>query len=676
MNSAAMPGLRRALHGFALGVCFSLAACPVAAQSIDYGASEQMFGEPITTSVTGSPQRASDVPATMEIITADEIRRSGARDIPGVLRHVAGIDVLQWRNDDADVAVRGFNQANSPRLLVLIDGRQVYADFYGYTPWTAVPIELAEIRQIEVVKGPNSALFGFNAVGGVINIVTYNPLFDRVNSASASIGTQGLSEASAVATLNLRNVAGMRISAGARSNGDFSTPENSSDAGVRQGDRRAEINVLTVGRLGRNVVADFEATTSASSEPEVSLGYTTSDTHYQTKSVKVQLSADTRLGLVQATAYTNWISPSGQLVGLNGHEDNKVSVAQLQDVFKLGSRHTLRASLEYRHNTMPTFPLGGGQISYDVVSAGGMWNWDVTPTLSLTNAARLDNLGLGRKGFLPPGFGFSNQSWDGQRLTEPSLNSGLVWRLDAADTLLVTAARGIQMPNLAELGGFLIEAPGGFISGVPTLSPAIVTNVELGWDRALHFPGGRLRLRAFHETERDIFALSGGSDVPAALLSTPANIGNSQATGLELSLGGTFGRSGRWGASYTPEFISDHFEPGFTLATTGVDFAHTTPVHVANANIGWAHGPWEADTYLRYESAFFGIEPSPTNNGPLSGDSLTQIPSYVSLDARFAHKLNDRLTVSLAGQNIMLSRQRQTAGPDVERRVTLTVQAR
>jgi outer membrane receptor for ferrienterochelin and colicins len=649
----------------------------VSAQSIDYGATEQVFGEPITTSVTGSPQRASDVPATMEIITADEIRRSGARDIPGVLRHVAGIDVLQWRNDDADVAVRGYNQANSPRLLVLIDGRQVYADYYGFTPWTAVPVELAEVRQIEVVKGPNSALFGVNAVGGVINIVTYNPLYDRVNSASASLGTQGLAEASAVATLKLHNIGGMRISAGTRTNDDFSTPQNASDAGVRNGDRRAEINMLTVARLGRNVVADFEATTSSSSEPEVSPGYTTFDPHYQAKSVKLQLTADTRLGVVQSTAYTNWISASNEFADPNAHEDNQVSVAQVQDVFKLGSRHTFRASVEYRHNTMSTVPVGGAQISYDVASGGGMWNWDLTPELSLTNAVRLDNLGLARKGFVPPGYGLTNQAWNSRRLTEPSFNSGLVWRLDAGDTLRLTAARGVQMPNLAKLGGIVFQTPGGFVGGVPTLNPGTVTNVELDWQRALRFPGGRLRLSAYHETERDIISLAGGNDYPANLVSTPANIGNSEATGLELSLTGTFGKGARWGASYTPEFISDHFEPDFTLASTGVDFAHTTPVHVANANVGWAHGPWEADTYLRYESAFFGIETSPPNNGGSpGGDILTRIPSYVSVDARLGYKLNDRLTLSLAGQNIMLSRQRQTAAPDVERRVTLTVQAR
>ena len=143
---------------------------------------KSLFGEPVTTSVTGSPQRATEVPASMTIVTADDISRSGARDLPGILRHVGGIDVLQWANDHADIAIRGYNQASSPRRLVLIDGRQVYTDYYGYTPWSTLPVVLADIRQIEIVRGPNTALFGFNAVGGVINIITYNPLFDDANT--------------------------------------------------------------------------------------------------------------------------------------------------------------------------------------------------------------------------------------------------------------------------------------------------------------------------------------------------------------------------------------------------------------------------------------------------------------------------------------------------------------
>jgi outer membrane receptor for ferrienterochelin and colicins len=660
------------LQSRVLAVSLLFAASPVSAQSIDYGANEQVFGEPITSSVTGSPQRASDVPATMEIVTAEDIRRSGAYDIPGVLRHVAGVDVLQWRNDDADVAVRGYNQPISPRLLVLIDGRQVYADFYGYTPWTALPIELGDIRQIEVVKGPNSALFGFNAVGGVINIVTYNPLYDRVNSATVNAGTQGLAAGSMVTTFKLGGTGAVRISAGGRSDDDFSKLGFGSP-----GHNRAELNLLSVVRLGRNVVSDIEATTSSSNGPEFAYNNETFDTHYDTKSVKVQLSADTRMGLVQATAYTNWISLQvfqPALVPANLLLDNQVSVAQLQDVFKIGSRHTLRASIEYRHNTMPD-QVDGGQVSYDVASATGMWDWNVTPSLAITNAVRLDNLTLGRSGPSPVGYGLTNADWNGRTLREPSFNSGFVWRPDAADTLRLTAARGVQVPSLSEFGGLLLQTPFGFVSGIPTLKPGIVTNYELGWDRALPSTGGRLRLSVYHETQRNIVGLNAQSDYSLGLFAIPANIGRSEATGLELSLDGKFRKFGRWGASYTPEVISDHFDPGFTLATTGVDFAHTTPAQVVNLNLGWARGRWEADGYLRYESAFYGIE-RPAGPISLNGEVLTPIPDYVSVDSRIGYKLGDRFTLSLSGQNLLYARQRQTSGPDVERRVFLTLQAR
>jgi outer membrane receptor for ferrienterochelin and colicins len=141
------------------------------AQSMDYGPLEALFGEPVTISATGLPQRAGDVPADMEIITQDDIRRSGADNIPDVLRFVAGLDVRSYGVLSQEVAIRGYSQVPNPRLLVTVNGRQVYIDDYGYAAWSALPVQLEEIRQIEIVKGPNSALFGFNAVSGVINIL-------------------------------------------------------------------------------------------------------------------------------------------------------------------------------------------------------------------------------------------------------------------------------------------------------------------------------------------------------------------------------------------------------------------------------------------------------------------------------------------------------------------------
>ena len=122
------------------------------------------------------------------------------------------------------------------------------------------------------------------------------------------VGTQALAEGSGVATLKLRRIGGARISAGGRSNEDFSTPESPLDVGTRRGDDRGEFNIRTVVRLGRNVVSDFEATTSTSDGPEPSSGYDTNYEHYDTKSAKLQLSADTRAGLVGATLYSNWIT--------------------------------------------------------------------------------------------------------------------------------------------------------------------------------------------------------------------------------------------------------------------------------------------------------------------------------------------------------------------------------
>ena len=649
------------------------------AQTIDYGSLEQLFGEPITTSATGSPQKATEVPATMEIITADDIRRSGARDIPGVLKHVSGVDVLQWGTDSSDVGVRGYDQAYSPRLLVLVDGRQVYADFYGYTPWSTIPVELAAIRQIEVVKGPNSALFGFNAVGGVINIVTYNPLYDDVNTASLTGGTQKLGQGSAVGTVKLGSVGGIRISAGGRSDNDFNTALEQSSEGTRRGNNRGAIDVDGVFRLSDKVQLTFEASHSEADQTEFSPTTSYGYDRYGTDSVKGQINADTSIGALQGSVYSNWIKSASYslasttpLLTLN----NQVTVVQGQDTFKLGTDNSIRVSAEYRHNTMGSVPLSGTHTFYDVVSGGGMWDWKILPTLSLTNALRIDYLTLGRDGTEPAGFPLKNSAWD-RTLTEPSFNSGLVWQADDLDTFRLTAARGVQVPSLIALGGLLFPAGGAFLTGIPTLEPTIVMNYEASWDRSVPALGGQLRANLFHQTNDTLSALNGGVTVVNGVpLLSGLNIGNSDADGLELSVKGSFLQNWRWGVSYTPEIITDHFSAGLPVGVTGVDYQHTTPTHVIKANLGWASGPWEIDGYLQYKSSFYGVaQPPSAVAAALGGQQLVRISDYVAIDGRVAYKLNDWATLALSAQNISQSSQQQTPGANVERQVfgTLTV---
>ncbi len=641
---------------------------------MDYGALESLFGEAVTTSVTGSPQRAGDVPASMIIITAEDIRRSGARDIPGVLRHVPGVDVLQWTNDQADVAVRGHNQAQSPRLLVLVDGRQVYADHYGYTPWSAVPVELPDIRQIEIVMGTNSALFGFNAVDGVINIVTYDPLYDDVNTASIRGGTQGLVQGSAITTFRIDDDAGLRISLGGHRADDFSSPQRAGDLGTRRGDDRKAIDVLGHARFKHGIDVSLELSHSEASEPEISPLYTTFYTPYRTNSLKLFLSAETDAGILQLTAYRNWfkaVQAAPDPLALVYKMDNEVSVVQLQDIFKIGNDHIFRISGEYRHNALKSTPLAGADVSYGVLAGGAMWAWTIQPDLTLTNSIRVDYLTLGRSGLIPPGFGLSNSDWNGRSLTEVSFNSGIVWKPDSADALRLTVARGVQVPNLLNLGGLLFALPVGYVSGVPYLKPTIVMNYGLDWDHALPAFDTRLKVRLFYQASRDLLANFGGIAPALNIFAAPTNIGRSAAMGAEISLGGTTG-DWRWGISYTPEVIADHFAPGFNVTNALVDYEHTNPVHVVNANLGWARDLWEIDGYLRYESQFDSIQ-GVSSSTP--GGTLVRIPDYVSMDARIAYRMTDHLTLAVSGQNLLQSPQRQTSAPEVERRVYLTVTA-
>jgi len=651
---------------------FGTSGSRVQAQSMNYGALEQLFGEPVTTSVTGSPQRVSEVPATMDIITAEDIRRSGARDIPGVLRHVAGIDVLQWANDNADVAIRGYNQALSSRLLVLIDGRQVYADFYGYTPWTELPVELNGIRQIEIVKGPNSALFGFNAVGGVINIITYHPLHDDVDTLSVTGGTQDLVQGSLVTTTKLSDAVGIRLFVGGHSNDDFSSPQRPLDVGSRQGNKRKELNLKGVFQLTPKTDLAVELSHSDTQEPVEILTYQMFTDKYNVNSIQAVLSADTGLGLLEARLYGNSMGLRSRVLDVPVDFSNRLVVAQVQDVFKLGTRHTIRVAAEYRSNTVNTTPISGAHVFSEITSVSTMWDWKLMPNLSLTNAVRLDRMSLGRNGSLPPGYGLTNADWTRRSISEPSFNSGLVWTTNDLGTFRLTAARGVQMPSLAAFGAVVAGlAPGVplYASGNPFTDPAVVMNYEVGWERLLPSVNTQLRISTFYETTKKVVSLLGGQILSAGLVSTSTDIGDSEAYGVELSLKGTLLENWRWGFSYTPQFITDHRRPGLPVSTTLTDFEHMNPKHVIKGNLGWSHGAWELDGYLQYQSDFYLVQAT----GSFGQGALVPISDYISVDGRVAYRFSNKVTLALSGQNLLNKEQQQTSAAAVERRVLATV---
>jgi iron complex outermembrane receptor protein len=652
----------------AIALALGLAA-PAHAQQVDYGALEQMFGQPVTTSATGSPQLASQAPADMTIITADDIRRSGATSIPAILDFVAGVDVREYGAQDSDVAIRGFSQSFNPRLLVLVNGRQVYIDDYGYVAWQAIPVQLSDIRQIEVVRGPASALFGFNAVSGVINIITYDPLYDKTNVATAGYGSDGTVLGSLVSTAQLPGKAGVTISLGG-----IRTNEFSDRGGVAQGYYAAEPNLGNISIDGRWKPTDStEATaevTDSSTNGTGDLDYVSGISNYRVQSARAGFSADTRLGLAALQAYINRVKSnltnSGAPDGIN--LENQVTVVQASDLIKFADVHAIRVGFEYRENR-GWGAAYQGTIGYQDYAADVMWNWQITPQLSLTNAGRIDHLALSFAGTTVPGNPATVADFNAATITAPSFNSGLVYQPDPNDTIRALVGRGVQAPSLIGLGfQAVVEVPIHLVlTGDPDLKPMTVTNYELDYDRALAPIYSTVSAAVFYEVDRG-FQLSAPSAPPSFhngnILLLSSNIGNMQGIGGELSLNGSSPGGWRWDLSYS--LFGAHQEFTYQVPQIPYDFNTATPTSQIVAKLGYSWGRWEADAAAKYQSQYTDIRKVGGTIEPFT------VSNFVALNARIGYNVTSRLTLAVTGDELTAPQITETAELPPDRRVLFT----
>src|SRR5437867_11892385 len=123
-------------------------------------------------SVTKRPESRLEVAAAVYVITQEDIRRSGVTSIPEALRLAPGLEVARQDSHTWAISSRGFNDEFANQLLVLIDGRSVYTPLFAGVYWDVQDLVLEDINRIEVIRGPGAALWGANAVNGVINITT------------------------------------------------------------------------------------------------------------------------------------------------------------------------------------------------------------------------------------------------------------------------------------------------------------------------------------------------------------------------------------------------------------------------------------------------------------------------------------------------------------------------
>ncbi|MDR3416269.1 MAG: TonB-dependent receptor [Nevskia sp.] len=124
------------------------------------------------TSVSKKAQKLAESAAAVYVISNEDIRRSGARNVPEALRLAPGVDVAAIGGGRYAVSIRGENNRFADKLLVLIDGRSIYTPLFSGVLWESQGPVLEDVDRIEVVRGPGAAIWGANAVNGVINIIT------------------------------------------------------------------------------------------------------------------------------------------------------------------------------------------------------------------------------------------------------------------------------------------------------------------------------------------------------------------------------------------------------------------------------------------------------------------------------------------------------------------------
>ena len=133
------------------------------------------YEETVVVSASRIEEKLINAPATISVITAPMIELAPSQNFAELLRSVPGVNITQVSARDINVTSRNATGTLATGQLALLDGRSLYQDFFGFVMWDFLPVNLNEIRQIEVIRGPASAVWGANALNGVVNVITKSP---------------------------------------------------------------------------------------------------------------------------------------------------------------------------------------------------------------------------------------------------------------------------------------------------------------------------------------------------------------------------------------------------------------------------------------------------------------------------------------------------------------------
>jgi iron complex outermembrane receptor protein len=555
--------------------------------------------------VTRRPEKLLESPSAVQVITGEDIHRSGATSLPEALRLASNLEVAQVNSHDWAISARGFNNTLANKLLVMIDGRSVYTPLDAGVFWDAQNVLLDDIDRIEVVSGPGGTLWGANAVNGVINIVTKSArdtqgLLVEGGGGSFLQDSGAIRYGGRIGTNLFYRVNAQRSDCDAAlfPNGK-SAPDSwdMSQGGLRLDWYPREENIVT---LEGNAYAGSEATTPRNTflDGQNLLGrftHTISDTS--------DLS-------IQAYFDRTWRDISQSFA-----EDLKTYDLDFQFRFSWGSRQSITWGAGYRlmqdevHNTAAlafippnrNMQLFSGFIQDEIAL--------VPERLKLTLGTKLEH-----------------NDFSG---LEAQPSARLAWTPTDLHTIWAAISRAVRSPSRIDSDFELPGAPPFVLLGDKNFQSETVLAYEAGY-RVRPIERATLSLATFYSDYNNLRSVD-------AITPTNFIIGNGfngQTWGVELS--GTYQATAWWRlrAGYT--YLHKDLWPGSAKATPSIREGNDPENQVMLQSIMNLPAHFQLDAVGRYVD---------TLQNP-------NVPSYVSFDVRVAWWWRDDLEISIVGQNL------------------------
>jgi iron complex outermembrane receptor protein len=597
---------------------------------------EELMNQEVT-SVSKEPEPLRQAPAAIQIITNDEIRRSGASTLPEALRLADNLEVAQDNAHDWNISARGFNADLSNKLLVLIDGRTVYSPLFSGVIWDVQNVMLQDLDRIEVISGPGGTLWGANAVNGVINVISksaqdtqgwymegaggselrdsgairyggelapnvyfrvYGSYFDRNNEvyASGAPATDAWSEGRG----------GFRIDTAGTSDDKFTV----------QGDyyNGAAGNVGLAGtknvQSGGNVLGRWLHTFSSDSDMSLQLYYDRTNSSQSTAPFTIS-------GLT--------FEPGGRFSdSLDTYDLN------FQHHFNVGDYNQITWGTGYRfthdqNQNAPTLAFYPAPLNQN------LWSFFAQ-----------DEIKLEKDLFLTFGTKVEHNDYTGLEV-QPS--GRLQWNVTPKQMLWAAVSRAVRTPSridhdLVEPTGFPSFLPQSLLTGTTAFTSETLIAYEVGYRAQL---GDKVSgsISTYYNDYSKI-----RSTTPSSPFGFPIYLQNNlegETYGVEVSA--DYQMLDWWRLHVGYDFLKEHIHvrPG------EVDFTHGLNETADPQNQVSFRSSMDLPQNMEFDTGLRWVDALPINDGP----TAATVPSYFELDARIAWHPTKDLEVSVVGQNLL-----------------------